>query len=149
MSWIYKSLSLHRRHFNWVCLRNNHVFYAVSTYEFFYTIELRSNNLHPSSTSRQSQITRSQIHISQEIIFFYARTRGQIASRSNRSEEPGGLRRDWRIRFRDESVPVVRPADLQCPERTCASETVEKRGREGERKSMCFFTEMLYNTHVF
>ena len=65
-----------------VYLPNNHVFYAVSTHEFFCTIELRSNSLHPSSTfnlqpssiSRQSQITRSQIHRSQETIFFYGRT---------------------------------------------------------------------------
>ena len=34
-----------------VCLPNNHVFYVVSTHEFFYTIELRSNSLHPPSTS--------------------------------------------------------------------------------------------------
>ena len=34
-----------------VCLPNNHVFYVVWTHDFFCTIELRSNNLHPSSTS--------------------------------------------------------------------------------------------------
>ena len=47
---------------------------------FFYTIELRSNNLHSSSTSSlllPSNNHKSQIHVSQEIIFFYGRTRGQ------------------------------------------------------------------------
>ena len=65
-----------------------HPFYSMSTTQscvlcsfntwFFYTIGLRSNSFHPSSTSslqpsstsRQSQITRSQIHRSQEIIVF-------------------------------------------------------------------------------
>jgi len=61
---------------------NDYVFYVVSTHEFFYTIELRSNRLHPLSTSslqsssisRQSQIIRSYIHKLQEIIFCYGRT---------------------------------------------------------------------------
>ena len=67
-------------HRSQVCILHNHVFYAVLTHEFFSTIGLRSNNLHrssisslqPSSTSRQSQITRS--HIIRNKKFFYRRT---------------------------------------------------------------------------
>ena len=87
------------------------MFYAVLTHEFFCTIELRSNSLHPpstsslqpSSTSRQSQITRSQIHRSQEKKIFYARTnhrsqrrrRGLPGAGSAAAAAHSGSRRSW------------------------------------------------------
>ena len=72
-----------------MCLLHNHVFYAVPTHEFFSTIGLRSNSLHPSSisslqpssTSRQSQITRSQITGN---IFFYEKTNHRSQRRRRR-----------------------------------------------------------------
>ena len=87
------------------------MFYAVSTHEFFCTIELRSNSLHPpstsslqpSSTSRQSQITGSQIHKSQETIFSIER---QITDRRGGGTRPGS-------RSRRPALPA--PAALPTP----------------------------------
>ena len=53
---------------------HNHVFYAVSTHEFFYTIGLRFNNLHPSSTF---SLHRSHITDHRSQFFFYERTKRQ------------------------------------------------------------------------
>ena len=50
----------------------NHVFYVVSTHKFFYIIGLRSNSLHPSSTS--------SLHRSQITFFFYGRTNHRSAA---------------------------------------------------------------------
>ena len=69
-----------------VCVLHNHVFYTISTHEFFCTKRLRSNSLHTSSTSSllllldNHKITDPQItsHISQKTIFSME---GQITKR--------------------------------------------------------------------
>ena len=98
-----------------VRLLHNHVFYAVSTYEFFFTIELRSSILHPPSTSslqpsspsRQSQITRSQIHRSQETIFFYGRTNH---SRGGGEATGGRVRPDSSTATQEQAAAEQQPA---------------------------------------
>ena len=76
---------------------HNHVFYTVSTHEFFYTIELRSNNLDPPSTSSlllPSDNHKSQDHRSTDPYitrnnFFYIRKRGQNAETCRAQEQHG------------------------------------------------------------
>jgi len=64
-----------------VCLSNKYVFYAVSTHDFFYTIGLRSNTLHPSSTFSlyRSHITN---HISQITFFFMKGQKDKVSDPS-------------------------------------------------------------------
>ena len=59
-------------------LPNNHVFYTVLTHEFFYTIELRSNSLHPPD-NHKSQDHRSTDH--KKYFFSMKRQKDKLAAR--------------------------------------------------------------------
>ena len=124
------------------------MFYAVSIHDFFCTVELRSNNLHPpstfnlqsSSTYRQSQITRSQIHRSQETNFFYARKkRFPVDSRGN-CKHQGGASSVGPERVSGVASVTSTTRSLECyPTMSTRPRRQLKRERERGKKYMFFF----------
>jgi len=116
---------------------------------FFCTIGLRFNSLHlsytsnlqPSSTYRQSQITRSQIFRSQEIFFFYARTKKKfpVGNKGN-CKHQGGASSVGPERVIGVASVTSTTRSLECyPATSTLSRRRFKRERERRKKIHVFF----------
>ena len=145
------------------------MFYAVSTHEFFYTIELRSNNLHPPSTSslllpldnHKSQDYKStDPHITRNNFFSMQGQEDKMRSAqlTHRAPPPTGrisrfstcslIEIVWShdsvgaVRCRDEPRMSIKRwvrKDAHTQRNARVPSGRLKRERERERKSMCFF----------